>query len=80
MPSPTEAREAVLRVDSGRAPQAVVDDLRACARLLAREVESWNGEPNPAALVTAETTTEGVRRLLGALRIAMAGRSQRNAA
>ena len=80
MPSPAEAREAVLRVDSGRAPQAVVDDLRACVRVLARELELWNGEPNPAALVTAETTCEGIRRLLGALRIAIADHSRRNAA
>jgi hypothetical protein len=80
LPSPAEARDAMLRVDHVRDPEHVIADLRDVARNLVREVESWSGEPNRAALVTAETTTEGVRRLLGALRIAISARSQRNAA
>jgi hypothetical protein len=71
-PSPAEVREAVLRIGSNRSPQAVVDDIRACVRVLAREVETWNGEPNAAAIVTAETSVEGCRRLIAHLRIAIA--------
>lgn len=80
IPSHAEARDAMLRVDRVRDPEHVIADLREVARNLVRELDSWKGEPNRAALVTAETTTEGVRRLLGALRISMSDRSRRNAA
>ena len=63
-----------------KSPEHVIADLRDVARNLVRELEAWSGTPNRAALVTAETTTEGVRRLLGALRISMSDRSQRDAA
>ncbi len=80
MPSPAEARDAMLRVDRIREPEHVVADLRDIARNLVRELEAWNGEPTRAALVTAETQSEGVRRLLGALRISLTERARRNVA
>ena len=70
-PSPSEAREPVLRIGSGREPQAVVDDIRACVRVLAREVEAWSGDPSAASIVSAETRVEGCRRLIAQLRIAL---------
>jgi hypothetical protein len=72
MPTAAEARDATLRVGATRPPNDVVADLRACARVLANEVASWNGAPHGAALTSAETSIEGCRRLAQELRIAIA--------
>jgi hypothetical protein len=71
-PSPAEAREATLRIGATREPNAIVPDLLACARVLVSAVGSWNGEPHNVALISAETSAEGCRRLLQELRIAIA--------
>jgi hypothetical protein len=71
-PSPSEARDATLRVGATREPNAIVPDLLACARVLVSEVGSWNSEPHGAALTSAETSIEGCRRLAQELRIAIA--------
>jgi hypothetical protein len=72
IPSAAETRDATLRVGATRAPNAIRADLVACAGVLVNEVGSWSGEPHNAALVSAETSVEGCRRLLQELRIAIA--------
>jgi hypothetical protein len=71
MPPPAEVRDATLRIGSQRAPHDVVDDIRGCVRVLAREIATWDEEPSAAAIVTAETSVEGCRRLIAQLRIAL---------
>jgi hypothetical protein len=78
IPSPAQTRDPTLRVGAVREPHGVAEDVRICVRVPAREVKTWNDEPKGAALVTAETTTEGIR-LLGTLRIAIATSPRRNA-
>jgi hypothetical protein len=57
----------------GRPQAEIVGDLRAVTRVLARELEFWgDAPPSAAALVTVETTAEGIRRLLVQLRTSRA--------
>jgi hypothetical protein len=70
--SATEVRTAAARALYGRAPDEIVQDLRALAGGLVRELDSWRDEsPNAPAIVTLETTLEGGRNLVRQLRIAL---------
>jgi hypothetical protein len=62
-----------LRALRGRSPAEIVADLRAVARVFSHELETWgDAPPSAAALVSAETSAEGLRRLLAQLRISRA--------
>lgn len=63
---------AAVRQLYGRSPAEIVTDLRGVIRVLSREVDSWeDGAPTELSLISAETSTDGLRRLLGQLRISM---------
>lgn len=54
----------------GRSSIEIIGDLRDCTQILTRELEAWQTTPpNEIALITAETTVEGLRSLLGQLRL-----------
>jgi hypothetical protein len=70
--SPEQTR-AALHALYGRGPDEIVADLRAVARVFSHEIEMWgDAAPSAAALVSAETSAEGLRRLLVQLRISRA--------
>ena len=70
--SDAQARDVAVRQLYGRSPREIVQDLRSCARILERELGNWEAEtPSARALMTAETTVDGLRRLLGQLRLAL---------
>jgi hypothetical protein len=64
-----QTRDA-LRALRVRSTAEIVGDLRSVARVLLRELEVWGDKPpHPAAMTSAETSVEGVRRLLVQLRL-----------
>jgi len=68
--SAVDIRTAATRMLYGRrAPDEIIADLQACSGILQREIESWNDTPSKVALTSAETSAEGVRRLLMQLRL-----------
>jgi hypothetical protein len=55
-----------------RKPDAIVADLNACAAVLSRELAAWRTTlPTSAGLTSAETSVQGLRNLVGQLRIAL---------
>jgi hypothetical protein len=78
--SPAQTR-AALHALYGRGPDEIMRDLRALAGSLVRELDAWNdATPNAPALVTLETTSEGCRRLLTELRLALRASRPQDAA
>jgi hypothetical protein len=70
--SAAEVRIAAARTLYGRAPDEIMQDLRALAGGLVRELDSWRDQsPNAPAIVTLETTLEGGRNLVRQLRISL---------
>jgi hypothetical protein len=54
----------------GRNQIEIIADLRDCAQILQREIATWEvAPPNEIGLLSAETTVEGLRHLLGQLRL-----------
>lgn len=60
-----------MRALYGRSSAEIVADLRGVARIVARELDGWiDAAPNAAALVTLETSIEGLKNLTRQLRLA----------
>jgi hypothetical protein len=75
--SPSEIRAAAARALYSRSSDEIVEDLRAVSRVLLHELDTWNGEPlTQSALITAETSAEGIRRLLQQLRLSVQNRAE----
>lgn len=70
--SPAEVRAVAMRELYSRSSNEIVEDLRAVSRVLLHELDTWNGEPvMQSALINAETSAEGLRRLLTHLRLSL---------
>jgi hypothetical protein len=66
-----------MRALYGRSSAEIVADLCAVSRVLLHELEVWNGEPlTQSALISAETSAEGIRRLLQQLRLSVQNRAE----
>ena len=64
------AHMATARQLYGRAPAEIVDDLRVGAKALLDLIESFGESPKSTDIATADASLEGIRRLLGQIRIA----------
>jgi hypothetical protein len=54
----------------GRPPEQVIADLQNLATALVAEVDSWQDVPTARCITNADSQIDGMRRLLGQLRLA----------